>query len=85
MGEIAEMQLDGTLCVACGRWLGGDGEGFPVYCDDCRAEMGVDEHGVAQEHDPSERPQCPVCGKRCKTEAGVRQHMLVKHGTNQQT
>lgn len=31
MGEIAEMMLDGTLCMNCGEYLGGD-EGYPVSC-----------------------------------------------------
>lgn len=31
MGEIAEMMLDGTLCVNCGEYLGSD-NGFPTSC-----------------------------------------------------
>ena len=81
MGETAEMMLDGTLCCSCGVFLGGTGDGFPVMCAACQAEMGVDEWGAPLSDDPSNRPQCPVCGKRCKTEAGVQQHMKVKHPT----
>jgi len=31
MGEVAEMMLDGTLCEACGVFIGSDA-GFPQYC-----------------------------------------------------
>ena len=34
MGEYADMLLDGSHCQACGQYIG-DGDGFPVTCDDC--------------------------------------------------
>lgn len=35
MGEIAEMMLEGTLCVMCGAFVGDDA-GIPVPCLSCR-------------------------------------------------
>lgn len=41
MGEIAEMMLDGTLCEACGEFIG-DGFGFSRYCSrQCAAARGM--------------------------------------------
>jgi hypothetical protein len=41
MGEIAEAMLDGTLCEACGTYIG-EGDGFPGYCSSqCAADRGV--------------------------------------------
>ncbi len=41
MGEIAEMMLDGTLCEACGEFIG-DESGFPQYCSrQCAAARGM--------------------------------------------
>lgn len=37
MGEIADDIINGDRCDVCGIWLG-DGEGYPVTCDDCAAE-----------------------------------------------
>lgn len=39
MGEYADMMLDGTCCVQCGEYLGGDGDGFPVMCASCDSEV----------------------------------------------
>lgn len=42
MGEIAEMMLDGTLCEACGEYIGSDA-GYPQYCSEqCAADRGAD-------------------------------------------
>lgn len=38
MGEIAEMMLDGTLCEACGEYIGG-ARGFPRYCSTACEEL----------------------------------------------
>lgn len=41
MGEIADMMLDGTLCEACGGYMG-EGSGFPGYCSaQCAKERGA--------------------------------------------
>ena len=34
---IAEMTLNGMLCVQCGTTIG-DAVGYPVTCDDCLKE-----------------------------------------------
>lgn len=36
MGEQADMMLDGTLCQACGEYIGSD---FPDYCSDCKKDV----------------------------------------------
>jgi len=38
MGEIADMMLEGCLCVSCGAYLDDDGDGFPVMCAGCQDE-----------------------------------------------
>lgn len=41
MGDIADMMLDGTLCEACGTFIG-EGSGFPQYCSrQCAADRGM--------------------------------------------
>lgn len=48
MGEIAEMMLDGTLCEACGVFIGSDA-GFPQYCSkQCADDRGAEWHGKAK-------------------------------------
>lgn len=45
MGEVAEMMLDGTLCEACGVFIGSDA-GFPQYCSlQCANDRGAEWHG----------------------------------------
>lgn len=34
MGDQADMMMDGTMCQSCGVYIG-NGEGFPVSCNDC--------------------------------------------------
>lgn len=36
MGDIADMMLEGILCAGCGVYMGGDNDGIPRYCSDCR-------------------------------------------------
>jgi len=49
MGEIAEMMLDGSLCKECGAVIGdGNGEGFPVTCDDCLKERAKQKFRIAR-------------------------------------
>jgi len=37
MGDIAEMMLEGTLCVQCGEFIeNGAPLGFPRYCTGCQ-------------------------------------------------
>lgn len=43
MGDIAEMMLDGTMCSACGGFMGGAGNGYPVTCLACAKEEAAEE------------------------------------------
>jgi hypothetical protein len=53
MGEIAEMMLDGTLCEACGDFIGSDA-GFPQYCSpSCAAGRGMAYAPPAQRSKPT--------------------------------
>ena len=35
MGEIAELILEGFLCIDCGSFIDGDATGHPRKCEDC--------------------------------------------------
>jgi len=91
MGDIAEMMLDGTLCEGCGVHLEGDydGEpwGFPRLCNGCadereKAGHEIDRLPLAGNVDcgMKEVTECPDCGKKLKTHAGMIQHYKDKHG-----
>jgi len=42
MGDMAEMMLDGTLCVCCGVLLEeSGGDGIPVRCPACGGEDNI--------------------------------------------
>lgn len=77
MGEIAEMMLDGTLCQYCGVAMvhgpNDEAAGYPVSCgcqdDD---ERWTDEDQIRVE-------TCHLCGKKCRSEDGVLQHLHAKH------
>lgn len=72
MGEIAEMMLNGTLCSWCGTRLhgGAAGNGFPQLCPECAKDG---------EPVPQRSFRCKKCGKECKSEIGVSNHMRDKH------
>jgi len=42
MGELAEMQLDGTMCCDCGKYIGSEvshkwsAPNLPIPCGDCK-------------------------------------------------
>jgi len=39
MGEIADMMLEGDLCIQCGVWMDDEGgDGYPRKCGDCASE-----------------------------------------------
>lgn len=39
MGEVADMMLDGTLCVSCGVYIEqGEAQGFPRKCKHCQED-----------------------------------------------
>jgi len=80
MGEIADMMLDGTLCQGCGVFLhdGGDGPGYPSYCDGCAA----DENLTAPKPRPGLACPHPKCSKRVKRFADskrLHQHTTMVH------
>lgn len=45
MGDIANMMLDGTMCVQCGEWIndGETGPGYPIMCESCAANAPPDD------------------------------------------
>lgn len=57
-GEIAEMMLDGTLCEACGCYMGDDhAPGFPQYCSpECASDRGADEAQVVKSKKRDDMP-----------------------------
>ena len=87
MGEYADMMLDGTCCVTCGEYLGGDGDGFAVQCAGCSADdpnpLAVPE---SEGRDPApalrkiERPfKCICCNRTFSTQQQAIQHVTAKH------
>lgn len=38
MGEIADMMIEGDLCVECGGALECEGFGIPILCHDCHSK-----------------------------------------------
>lgn len=78
MGEIADAMLDVTLCGSCGMYIGFD-QGFPGYCPGCEPEC------MKEAVDGPHRLACPHCGKRCKTDQGLREHIQAKHETAEKT
>lgn len=38
MGEIAEMMIEGVLCIECGSALDCEAIGIPIYCHDCHSQ-----------------------------------------------
>ena len=89
MGEIADAMLNGEFCQWCGEYLG-EGDGYPVICPGCQRTHGVNAYGEKRDtksravsaQGNSSRPlsaRCEVCRKRCKSDAGLAQHMSDKH------
>lgn len=69
MGEIADLMLDGALCEQCGGAISdGAAPGYPRLCAECGGGNFFD------------RTNCPVCGKRVKTN-GLQDHQRAVHGT----
>lgn len=79
MGEIAEMMLDGTLCVQCGGYIEhGEPDGTPRYCSAaCRRDAGVD--APARGKLTNNRATCPVCRKQFTSRKARRMHQRDKH------
>lgn len=81
MGEIADMMLDGTLCEACGEYIG-DATGYPGYCSEaCANDRGLtlEDGAPVTPSQPKRKAKCPECGKRFK-EKGLPYHRLDVHG-----
>jgi|GEM_PF-758214 len=76
MGDVAEMMLDGTLCMHCGGHMG-EGEGFPRSC--CEDNSRVDF--VQGPTKAAPKTNCPICRKLVK-EVGLDDHMRAKHGVS---
>ena len=66
MGEIADLMINGFLDSETGELIDGDAPGYPRRKRRSRVDS---------------RPRCPICGKRCKTAQGVRDHVKDKHET----
>ncbi len=71
MGEVAEMMLDGTLCEACGAFIG-QPTGYPRCCRHCQREQQVEQQAALP------RVACPRCGKRIKA-TGLKDHLRDAH------
>lgn len=79
MGEVADMMLEGQMCQGCGEVLG-DGDGYPVLCDGCQQEQGVDQHGEKKTPKPNrQKTRCPECDKKVKV-TGLAMHRRDVHG-----
>ena len=86
MGEIADQMLEGSMCQWCGEYLG-EGDGFPVVCEGCQEQHGVDPFGEplsgSQEQSdgpPKPRVGCPTCKRTFATHSAYDQHWRDKHG-----
>lgn len=83
MGDIADMMMEGVLCIRCGTAFPGRSvSGHPRACRDCQREEAVDQYGnpkaqTLPEVGRSGKRSCPICGKRRK---GLVQHMKDAHG-----
>ena len=77
MGEIADMIIDGVLCMQCGVAIDGQSLGHPRYCSHrCRRQAEYDKTPVESS---TPKMLCTVCGKKIKV-AGERDHMRDVHG-----
>ena len=65
MGEIADMMVEGFLDEETGEIIDGESPGYPR----CKRLMGIQDTLFA----------CRKCGKKFKTEQGVKDHTRAKH------
>lgn len=88
MGEIADMMLDGTLDEETGEYIGDsnlelygtESPGFPRSLErEHRTGRKAHEEGYYDDEGDG-KTRCDMCGKKCKTSAGLAQHCLDKHG-----
>ena len=64
MGDVADMMMDGILCIECGEYIGED-VGHPRKCFGCKPTK---ENSIT----------CEICNKKLKPE-GLFDHMKAKH------
>ena len=77
MGEIADMVLDGLLCVQCGVVIDEGAPGHPRTCSrSCARAASTD---VIPHVSDTPKMLCPVCGKKIKV-AGKADHLRAVHG-----
>jgi hypothetical protein len=69
MGEIADAMLDGTLDCETGEYLG----------PPCGYPRSANPNAWPNRLDIEDRPRCPTCGRRCKSDEGVAHHRAAKN------
>lgn len=82
MGDIADMMLEGELCIGCGVYIDDEADGIPRYCSAaCRRDSGDHEPATPKAKGKPTPPKtnCPVCQRRVK-KAGLADHMRALHG-----
>lgn len=97
MGDFADAMLDGTLCMGCGVYIGGEDYKQPLLCSYCADERRSDGHAVvrvgkfwqdmgpaAEVMKPAPKIACPKCGKKVKT-FGLADHTKDMHPPEQTT
>lgn len=76
MGDIADLMIDGALCMQCGVALDGTAPGHPRYCSHrCRRQAEYDKVPVESS---TPKKLCTICGKKIKV-AGEKDHMRAVH------
>lgn len=78
MGDIADMMIDGDLCMDCGVFMVGAGGGFPRRCRDCVRAARTSPAPLAAPKNAA-KVACKECGRQVKA-IGLDQHMRDKHG-----
>ena len=78
MGEIAEMMLDGTMCECCGEFID-TGSGFPTRCTGCGGDGIIYDFPAPKTAKSYCNNRCSKCGKKCRGEIGLNQHIAAKH------
>jgi len=70
MGEIADMMIEGLLDSETGELIDGDAPGYPRTMR--KKKHSGNRYG----------PKCPDCGKRLRSEQGVKDHRRDVHGVS---
>ncbi len=72
MGEIADMMIEGFLDCETGEMIDGEAPGYPRTS---RKKHSGNNMG----------PRCPDCGKKLKSEQGLKDHRRDVHGSQKET